>query len=335
MHQQLETICCPIAAYLYKSHSRWVQAGKRGSCYWSRQIIGVRSQDAIHSKGSFKKILQDTRSPAIKQAFSSLKDLLISGSKDPKNAPNSESLASIKSCIISSLATDEDEIRPVAASCLGAYIKFIDEGEVNALLSELLVPPDQDWKAAQGGLLSISHILSQRTLQSLGPIGLVPYVKAALKFDKVPVREAAVEVIGTLLCNSAVEEATEKEFAQGMIDQLNDASNSVKVGALKVIKLFAKKKPENSQKHFGVFIPALMTCVKERKVHSVKLASERALLHLLQIKTNPEILKHYLQTLDTTQNKRLVEYVNRVLSKLSADSEDEELIYSQDSLDTI
>ena len=55
----------------------------------------------------------------------------------------------------------------------------------------------------------------------------------------------------------------------------------------------------------------------------VKLTSERALLHLLQIHENPQVLENYLRSVPPMDAKYLKTYVQRVLVKLPKNSDDD------------
>ena len=57
---------------------------------------------------------------------------------------------------------------------------------------------------------------------------------------------------------------------------------------------------------------------------SVKIATERTLVHVLEIHTNPETLPQYLDTLTDAGNRKVLsEYARRVLTKLNPDSDSE------------
>ena len=74
----------------------------------------------------------------------------------------------------------------------------------------------------------------------------------------------------------------------------------------------------------GLVVPTLMLCVRDRVI-PVKLASERALVHFLCIKTDESVLSKYLATLDNTQSRSVGDYARRVLSKIAeAESEVDE-----------
>ncbi len=73
-------------------------------------------------------------------------------------------------------------------------------------------------------------------------------------------------------------------------------------------------------KHLSLVVPPLMERIKDRSNFPVKLAAERALMHTLQVHTDPEVLKSYSQTLDQATARTLVDYAKRVLAKLTQDS---------------
>lgn len=72
-----------------------------------------------------------------------------------------------------------------------------------------------------------------------------------------------------------------------------------------------------------VLVPPLMLRVKERTNFPVKLAAERATLHVLQIHKDPSILDNYIKTLDKNTASNLNDYCKRVLAKLKEESESE------------
>jgi hypothetical protein len=59
-----------------------------------------------------------------------------------------------------------------------------------------------------------------------------------------------------------------------------------------------------------------MQCVRDRVI-PVKLASERALVHILCIQSDPSVLTEYLSTLDSANSRSVGDYARRVLSKIA------------------
>ena len=72
----------------------------------------------------------------------------------------------------------------------------------------------------------------------------------------------------------------------------------------------------------SALVPTLLKSVQDSYI-PVKLASERALLHLLQIHENPAVLENYLQSVSPIDAKYLKTYVQRVLIKLPKSAEDD------------
>lgn len=63
--------------------------------------------------------------------------------------------------------------------------------------------------------------------------------------------------------------------------------------------------------------------VSETVIFPMKLTSERALMHLLQIHENPDVLANYLRSVPPMDAEYLKTYVQRVLSKLPKGTEDD------------
>jgi len=107
-----------------------------------------------------------------------------------------------------------------------------------------------------------------------------------------------------------------------------DQANDIKQTAVKALKQFAKKHPNTTTEYLDQIVPALFARVKDRSSMPVKLAAERALLHALRVKTNPELLTIYANKPSAmggnkAEAKALVEYCTRILAKLATESEDE------------
>jgi hypothetical protein len=75
----------------------------------------------------------------------------------------------------------------------------------------------------------------------------------------------------------------------------------------------------------SIIVPALMLCVRDRVI-PIKLASERAMMYILGMKSGAEseILKAYLGTLEGNAGRSIGDYARRVLSKLGENDSDED-----------
>ena len=99
-------------------------------------------------------------------------------------------------------------------------------------------------------------------------------------------------------------------------------NSSIRYETVISISLFAKVCKGTDVDLLAVLVPTLLRSVQDSYV-PVKLASERALLHLLQIHENPEVLENYLRTCDPASAKYLKTYVQKVLIKLPKTADDD------------
>lgn len=67
-----------------------------------------------------------------------------------------------------------------------------------------------------------------------------------------------------------------------------------------------------------------MACVRDRTI-PVKLAAERALVHVLKLNISDEIIQNYVKSLGSTASRSVSDYVRRVLSKIASNESDDEI----------
>ncbi len=70
-------------------------------------------------------------------------------------------------------------------------------------------------------------------------------------------------------------------------------------------------------------VPILMTSVRDRTI-PVKLAAERALVYVLQIKRGTSVLDAFLKSLENAQARSIGDYARRVLTKIGERDSDNE-----------
>ena len=88
------------------------------------------------------------------------------------------------------------------------------------------------------------------------------------------------------------------------------------------ISLFGRVCKDTDVDLLNVLVPTLLKSVRDSYI-PVKLTSERALMHLLQIHENPDVLASYLRSVPPMDAEYLKTYVQRVLSKLPKGTEDD------------
>lgn len=95
--------------------------------------------------------------------------------------------------------------------------------------------------------------------------------------------------------------------------------------AIIVIKNLTKKNHKLIIPVLKTIIPILMQSVRDRTI-PIKLAAERALVYVLQIRKGTNLLDQYLKTLDSASARSIGDYARRVLQKIGerdSDVEDE------------
>lgn len=114
------------------------------------------------------------------------------------------------------------------------------------------------------------------------------------------------------------------EIARAMVASLKVDDREVKVAVLKLLKQLAKTPGLLSPELLTVCVPVVFDTALDKKSFPVKIASERALMHLLCIKkTEKSVALAYLKSCDEAFKKELQLLITRVLSKLAADSDEE------------
>jgi len=250
-----------------------------------------------------------------------LYQVLLKSGKDVTEKAFSNMLSSL----LDLLESDEggrDDIRRAASKCIGVYAQYVSDDAVANLLQKQLLTSQPSWIARHGQGLALTAVLRRSSrnkfagLQNLVLAQILSYLDDA----KVPIRQSGLEAAGFLLRHDI-------QVASQLVPQfaklLNDNTNEVKLTCLNVTKIFAKTCPQAILSSYAVhLVVPLIERVKDRSV-PIKLAAERTLLHLLQIKSNSTTLQQVSQQLDPNVARTLVDYCKRVLSKLADESDEE------------
>ena len=144
-------------------------------------------------------------------------------------------------------------------------------------------------------------------------------IKLGLMAIKAPLVDASVHLAGSLM----ISDILTSEMLELLIPmclpsvQFVDARRE----AIIYIKKLAKCNHSRLNAHLGEIVSSLLQSVRDRTI-AIKIASERALYHVLQINEPDSKLDEYLITLDTMTAKSVGEYCKRVLIKLANSDED-------------
>ncbi|KAJ3394121.1 translational activator of GCN4 [Entophlyctis sp. JEL0112] len=254
----------------------------------------------------------------------------------------------IESLIIDTLfnsGENDDSSRKFAAKCCLAYCVYLSKDEAKNLISSkilcksVLDEPLSAFTKRHGLMEFLSCVLrsAPHMIISFQPFLASTTIKTLEGFDsnKSVVLEASVSSALSLLAleasGSCLLQASEK--VELLTKLVNLSKEGLEVDARRIavlgIKNLAKKHFDYVEPHLSLIVPILMTLVRERVI-PIKLASERALLHLLCLSAenaNPAVLSNYAASLDTASARNTTDYAKRVLSKLAdkeSDDEDDE-----------
>lgn len=239
-------------------------------------------------------------------------------------------LASVEPMLLKFLGEDLPSLQRVAARAMAAMCKATGGDGLPPILNVLLGQGGGKvtWVQRYGYGISVAGILSQFPFARFAAVEteLVAYINALLAEDKVPLRQAGVECAGRLIAQTAVDApALTAKMLPHLARLVQDSSNDVRRTAIDALKQFAKQRPDVAVEHLPMLVPPLMASVKAGAANlPVKLAAERALLHVLQIQSKPSVLTDYVATVDDKAARAINDYTKRVLSQLSPESDDEE-----------
>jgi len=235
------------------------------------------------------------------------------------------------------LGDPDDDMRKISAESVGAYAKHLPEDEYSELLTmELTAEDDTDTILRQGYCMAITSIVELTYEERLSTSPelmqkISEQILVNLNDSKLPVKAAAISSAVTWLKKAAPEAETLPSFPSFMENVLSmlgeltaDPSGEIKIVAVRGIKEIAKHFPQLIVGHLSTLVPPLMVRVQDRTSLKIKLASERALLHVLQVHSSPSVVKDYAATLKPKDAKQVIEYTRRVLQKLEPDSGGEE-----------
>lgn len=222
------------------------------------------------------------------------------------------------------LETDEEAVRRAAARLAAALVQAAPEANALDVLRSLVGEPRNlrhklGLSAALPAALQADRAKSYRCASKC-LAEVVAYVAKDAADDRVPVRLGAAQSAGQLLLGNHGASELLKALAALVADA---ASPDVRLAAVQAVKRWARRNAA-TQAHLAMLVPPLVERVKDRLAMPVKLAAERALLHLLSVKKGAGVAEEFSKTLGNAAAATfLVDYTRRVLAKLPEESDDD------------
>ena len=218
--------------------------------------------------------------------------------------------------------------RSKAAEAMASTMRFSTPEAAIAKLKQLKLIEAAPSDLAEAGFLSLYHLMTMSP--SFGTFltqqeEIIEDIKLGLTVgDSAFIRGAAGQALGYLLVFVEDSDAS-NEYARALAEALDeDESVDVKICVLNAIRQFAKTSPGKAADLLSILVPAALQRVK-KSILSLKYAAERALYHLLQVKTNPGLHQYFATTLPESHTKTFLEFCKVVLAKLPEHSDDEEI----------
>jgi len=277
----------------------------------------------------------NAESPAIKSSIlDGLSEVLLKGGD--KATPPSIEKATYAS--FQGLLEEDENVRTAASRCTLGLGAFMDATKVFQSLADLLEPPvsGEPWTSTTGRLIGLGGILAtsgQKNAEKRSQV--FSFIAGHLNDERVAVKVAACSAIARILSTNLFPGYDDKKseiracgqgaihaFAKILTTAASDSSAEVRRAAISAIKEGAKHYPGASGQHLQSFMPPLVSALHEVNL-SVKYAAERAMKYLLDGGNNPAIMTTYAAGADSGTVTFVKDYAKRVLSKLTADSEDE------------
>ena len=238
-----------------------------------------------------------------------------------------EQMAKVGVSLINLLSHEEAQIRRLSSQILGFFARYASETQLNNLIENQFLAKHGSWEQKQSACIGLRFLLlSDPKVFSKFDTTILQVVLNYIRDEKPMVRSAAAEALEALILLPDIANNNDllPKMLQTLRETLSDESHDVIIVSLKALKKFSKLYPKIISQHLSLFVPVLMTRIKERINFAVQLAAERTMLHVLQLHSNPKILEEYVNTLDPNQAKSLTDYCKRVLSKLSAEESDDD-----------
>lgn len=234
---------------------------------------------------------------------------------------------------MSGASTSGHTQRSKAAEALATTLRFQAPEQALAKLKSLKLIDSAPSDLAEAGFLAVYHLMTLNT--AFGTYltqqeDMIEDMKLGLSVGDTPfIRGAAGQALAYLLVFVDDEQAA-NDYARALAESLDeDDSVDVKVAVLNGIRYFAKAAPGHAADLLSVLVPSALQRVKKSML-SLKYAAERALYHLLQVRTNPTLHTHFATTLPESHTKTFLDFCKVVLSKLPEHSDDEDAFNDYD-----
>ncbi|KNC80221.1 hypothetical protein SARC_07417 [Sphaeroforma arctica JP610] len=232
---------------------------------------------------------------------------------------------------------DKEEVRTLAATCVGCLGTSMDDDVLNNLLDNEVLAPPTSANEQQRNLCTLSAALSPTT----GCVARVWSSDRQLPIEREVVRGlsskngdtacAALQACGNLLTYLTAEEGhTSQSLPQSIlpafVTAIQGPQSDQRHRGCQVVADLAKRSPAFTDEKpvQTLVLPALLTVAKEKQHMYVKRAAERALVHCLHLRDGTWGVDMAVSNMTGPAASVLKDYADRVLGQVADLTDDEE-----------
>ncbi|XP_006818140.1 LOW QUALITY PROTEIN: stalled ribosome sensor GCN1-like [Saccoglossus kowalevskii] len=223
----------------------------------------------------------------------------------------------VTTTLIGMLGQNEDVSRMCAAGCVGSLCACLPEAELLSLLDDhlLISDPSADWTVKHGTSVAIGVALKEAPEQVLAKREekLLDIAMANATTDRIPICVSGIRCIGFLArhylnCDSLVPQ----NIISTLVKSLNSASNDLKITTAQMIYYISNqnKQPLNIA-IIKPLVTVLVSNTKERNT-MVQATSEQAIVSLLQLRRNDDLLQEVMKALDSVPADNLQDCMKKL-----------------------
>ncbi|RDD44813.1 eIF-2-alpha kinase activator GCN1 [Trichoplax sp. H2] len=221
------------------------------------------------------------------------------------------------------LASSEEELREEAAKCISSFCNVIPENELKDIVTEFVADGEnQEWVNRHGLAMALTCSL-HKAMNQLVKVDMkneiIKTITAQACADRIPICCAGVQSIGCML-RLYTSENPPLPLISALIEALRSKSNDVKLVTTHTLHvLFSGNSDTLNVSSRAKLIPLLLNNAKEKNT-PIKLASERCLAVLLDLRNGNELYQKCLATLDTATSAALTDSYKKVLQNVASQS---------------
>jgi len=213
-------------------------------------------------------------------------------------------------------------VRLSACKVFGVYSRFATEEDLWNVLDMAILQPGPSEEARQGQMAALKGIAENsngRPAVDDKREEIIEHISSYMQStEKLDVQSMAISAAASFVMMGDEEDVTVRRLLQLLVDVMQSGPNESRTAAAEQLKRCCRTSRVHIDKNLDLLLPVMLKVV-ESKTYAIKHASQRALVHILAVHTNPQVVQNY-----TGPEAAAVKDQAATLVKLGADSEAED-----------